>query len=63
LYQGDVELLAKRFRQIGMDRILYGSDGPPNLVAREGWLTFRRLLPLSDQEIMDVADNVAPYMR
>lgn len=66
LSRADVENLARRFRQVGLDRILYGSDGargPENTIAREGWQAFRRLLPLSDQEIMDVADNVAPYMR
>jgi predicted TIM-barrel fold metal-dependent hydrolase len=66
LYHEQVETLARRFRQVGLDRILYGSDGargPENTIAREGWLAFRRMLPLSDQEIMDVADNVAPYMR
>ena len=60
LYKGDVELLAKRFRQVGLGRILYASDAGP---VREGWQTFRNLLPLSDEEIMDIADNVAPYMR
>ncbi len=60
LYQGDVDLLARRFRQVGMDRILYGSDMG---LAREGWQAFRSLLPLSDDEIIDISDNVAPYMR
>jgi len=66
LSRADVESLAKRFRQVGLDRILYGSDGargPQNSVAREGWLAFRRLLPLSDEEISDISDNVAPYLR
>lgn len=65
LSRADVETLARLLRQVGMDRILYGTDAPvpPNLSAREGWRAFRRLLPLSDEEIMDIADNVAPYMR
>lgn len=65
LFREQVETLARRFRQVGLDRILYGSDAavPPNLAAREGWRAFRGLLPLSDREIMDISDNVAPYMR
>jgi predicted TIM-barrel fold metal-dependent hydrolase len=65
LFREQVDLLAKRFRQVGMDRILYGSDAAmgSNLVAREGWKAFRGLLPVSDREIIDIADNVAPYMR
>jgi predicted TIM-barrel fold metal-dependent hydrolase len=65
LFREEVALLAKRFRQVGMGRILYGSDAAmgSNLVAREGWRAFRGLLPLSDQEIVDISDNVAPYMR
>lgn len=65
LFREEVDLLARRFRQVGMGRILYGSDAavPPNLVAREGWRAFRSLLPLTDREIMDISDNVAPYMR
>ncbi|HEX8514256.1 MAG TPA: amidohydrolase family protein [Allosphingosinicella sp.] len=61
LYKGNVEDLATRFRQVGMDRIFYGSD--MSLAPREGWRSFQSLLPLSDEEIMDIADNVAPYMR
>jgi predicted TIM-barrel fold metal-dependent hydrolase len=38
-------LLAKRIRQIGVDRILYGSDAPAggNLEPRENWKAFCRL--------------------
>lgn len=61
LSQGDVDQLAKRFRQVGMGRILYGSDMSSEV--RKGWQTFQMLLPLSDQEIMDISDNVAPYLR
>jgi predicted TIM-barrel fold metal-dependent hydrolase len=57
-------LLAKRIRQVGPGRILYGSDAivPPNLSPREGWAAFRRL-PLTEQEFTQIAANVAPYLR
>jgi uncharacterized protein len=59
-------LLVKRIRQIGVKRILYGSDaavGPnPNLLPREAWEAFCRL-ELSEKEIKTIARNVAPYLR
>lgn len=57
-------LIAKRIRQLGIRRILYGSDAdtggkfPP----RENWAAFRRL-PLTEKEFRIIAGNVPPYMR
>lgn len=59
-----LQLLAKRIRQIGPTRILYGSDasfggrGTPN----EGWGIFRGMVPLTDAEFSVIRDNVAPYL-
>ncbi len=54
--------LAKRMRQVGLHRILYGTDtGPP--AARQSWLTFRTTVPLTDEEFKTIAGNVAPYFR
>ncbi len=57
-------LVAKRIRQVGADRILYGSDAAvgDNLRPREAWEAFRRL-PLTDREFETIARNVAPYLR
>lgn len=57
------ELLARRIRQVGAGRILYGSDGAAggNLEPREGWAAFRRT-PLNDGEFARIAGNVAPYL-
>ena len=57
-------LVAKRIRQVGVDRILYGSDAAvgDNLRPREGWAAFRRL-PLTEHEFAKIASNVAPYLR
>lgn len=57
-------LLVKRLRQIGMDRILYGTDAAvgDNLRPRESWEAFRRL-PLTEAEFARIAANVAPYLR
>ena len=51
-------LVVSRIRQIGLDRILYGSDGPP----QAAWTAFTQL-PLTASEIAAITSNVAPYMR
>jgi uncharacterized protein len=59
-----VNVVATRIRQLGVQRVLYGSDGAAgeNLRPREAWAAFRKL-PLSEQEFATIASNVAPYMR
>lgn len=56
--------IASRIRQLGVQRILYGSDAATggNLPPRESWIEFLRL-PLTDAEFRTIAANVAPYMR
>jgi len=58
------DLIARRIRQIGLDRVLFGSDAATggNLAPREAWAAFRQL-PLTDAEFRTIANNVAPYMR
>lgn len=57
-------LLAKRIRQIGVRRILYGTDtSPPNPSARLSWANFRGLMPLTEDEFRTIALNVAPYLK
>lgn len=64
--QDTIDRITLRLRQIGLDRILFGSDTPlpryrpPPLQA---WATFRRRIPLSDAELDEIAKNVAPYLR
>lgn len=59
-----VRQIVARMRQIGFDRILYGSDGvsfngmPPRLV----WGDFRAKMPLTDSEFRQIATNVAPFL-
>ncbi|MDP9203952.1 MAG: amidohydrolase family protein [Gemmatimonadota bacterium] len=56
-------LIASRIRQLGVQRILYGSDAAtPGNTPREGWATFRKL-PLTAAEFRTIANNVPPYMR
>jgi uncharacterized protein (TIGR02246 family) len=61
----ELKLLAGRIRQIGLQRILYGSDGAfgGNSPPRLEWATFRGTVPLSDAEFKQIAGNLAPYLR
>lgn len=61
----EAALVARRLRQLGLERILWGSDGATggNLPPREAWAAFRRRLPLTDAEFRAIAGNVAPWMR
>ena len=56
-------LAARRIRQAGVERTLYGSDAAAgdNPRPREGWAAFRRL-PLDDDEFARIAGNVAPHL-
>jgi predicted TIM-barrel fold metal-dependent hydrolase len=60
-----LELLAKRIRQIGPSRILYGSDGSfgGRPTADKEWGNFRGMVPLTDSELATIRDNIAPYLR
>jgi len=56
------ELVATRIRQLGVGRVLFGTDTPIGtwtpLVA---WAAFRKL-PLTEAEFTTIANNVPPYM-
>jgi len=57
-----LQKFAERIRQVGLNRVLYGTDtGPP--AARQSWLIFRTTVPLTDEEFKTIAGNVAPYFR
>ena len=60
----EATLLVARMRQIGLPRILYGSDGATggNAPPREAWAAFRTL-PLTDAEFRTIIGNVPPYLR
>jgi hypothetical protein len=54
-----------RIRELGVERVLYGSDGADartTSAIRRGWAAFR-MLPLWDEEFRTIAGNVAPYMK
>lgn len=58
----DVAEVVRRMRQIGIGRLLWGSDtSPPAPMSHEAWAEFRKL-PLTEAEFAQIASNVAPYM-
>jgi uncharacterized protein len=60
----DLQRIATRIRQIGVERVLYGSDAAANplMYPKAGWSAFQRL-PLTPAELRVVATNIPPYMR
>ena len=59
-------MVVKRIRQVGVTRILYGSDASvgsnPNLKPREGWAEMFKL-GLTEKETRSIANNRAPYFK
>jgi predicted TIM-barrel fold metal-dependent hydrolase len=59
-----LQQIATRIRQLGVSRVLYGSDAAlsPASYPGTGWAEFRKL-PLSEAEFRTIADNVTTYVR
>lgn len=56
------EFLANRIRQLGLERVVYGSDAAiPSEALRDRWKAFRAL-PLTDDELRAIVQNIAPYL-
>jgi len=63
-WQGKKDLIAARMRQIGLKRILWGSDGAfgGGMTPAQALRAFQEL-PLSARELQIIYTNLAPYMR
>jgi predicted TIM-barrel fold metal-dependent hydrolase len=62
--QADTELIAKRIREVGVGRILYGSDlSPPGGGIREGWEIFESKIPLTPEELERITRNRPRFAR
>jgi predicted TIM-barrel fold metal-dependent hydrolase len=57
-------LIAQRIRQIGVKRIVWGSDGAfgGGMTPAQALRAYREL-PLTEQEFQTIDTNLAPYMR
>jgi len=64
LSAADARRLVRRLRQVGMERVLYGSDAGigADVRPRDAWAAFRSL-PLTEAEAARVANNVMSYLR
>jgi predicted TIM-barrel fold metal-dependent hydrolase len=64
LSAADARRLVRRLRQVGMERVLYGSDAGigADIRPRDAWAAFRSL-PLTEAEAARVANNVMSYLR
>jgi predicted TIM-barrel fold metal-dependent hydrolase len=57
-------LIARRVRQVGPRRVLYGSDlSPPGGSIRSGWEIFRDHVPLTAEETRTIAGNLTRFAR
>ena len=60
----EAALVARRVRQVGSQRVLYGSDlSPPGGSIRSGWEIFRGRIPLTDAEFRTIGGNVTRFAR
>ena|SRR5690349_18620163 len=60
----EAALVAKRLRQVGAQRILYGSDlSPPGGSIGAGWDIFRTKTRLDKHELEQIAANALPFSR
>lgn len=61
---GDGATIARLLRQVGLRRILFGSDLPVggNPPPAEAWRIFRARVPLTEAEFQTIMGNVAPYL-
>jgi predicted TIM-barrel fold metal-dependent hydrolase len=64
LSAGEVQRLVRHIREVGVERVLFGSDAAvgDNLRPREAWAALCRL-PLTPRELATIAANEAPYLR
>jgi predicted TIM-barrel fold metal-dependent hydrolase len=63
-WEAKKELIAQRIRQVGVERILWGSDGAfGGGMTPEQALRAYQQLPLSKREFETIDENLTPYMR
>jgi len=60
----DTKLMVLRIRQLGVERVLFGSDAATgeNCAPRGCWARFLKV-PLTETEFNTIAHNIAPYMK
>ena len=60
----EAALVARRLREVGIERVLYGSDlSPPGGSIRAGWEIFRGKIPFTQAEFDELAGNRTRFAR
>jgi predicted TIM-barrel fold metal-dependent hydrolase len=62
MWENKADLVVQRIRQIGTNRLLYGSDAATADNAPKDALKRWRSLPLTQEEFGEIENNVAPYL-
>lgn len=61
-WRGKADRIALRIRELGVQRMLFGSDGTPDLLRpKDAWAAIREL-PLTAEDFRVIVNNVARYM-
>ena len=63
MWEKKADVVVKRIRQIGINRLLYGSDAATANNLPKDALKRWHSVPLTQQEFRDIDSNVAPYVR
>lgn len=63
MWENNAELVVNRIRQIGTNRLLYGSDAATRDNAPKEALKRWHSLPLTEEEFREIDNNIAPYVR
>jgi predicted TIM-barrel fold metal-dependent hydrolase len=62
-WEEKADLIARRIRELGLSRIVFGSDAAvPGNRPKDAWANFLKLA-LSEEEFSAIAGNVAPHLR
>ena len=63
MWEDKASLIVKRIRQIGINRVLYGSDAAtPDNLPKDALKRWHRM-PLTQEEFRTIETNIAPYLR
>jgi predicted TIM-barrel fold metal-dependent hydrolase len=63
MWENRADLLVQRIRQIGTNRLLYGSDAATADNAPKKTLKQWHSVPLTQEEFREIDNNIAPYLR
>lgn len=57
-----VDTIVNRIHQVGIDRVVFGTDGEDRGSAQEQWQLFQKVLPLSEEEWLTIRSQMTPLI-